>query len=211
MNAKLLRYTIYTTVLPVSGVLWAVVLKDDGGRALACLSLLAALQLTLLMLCRRSLDSIIHPDTAVLQKMGVEYVPIAYQPGRFKADARVSFALNYLSLLPPALIWLACQFPERTEVSVVPGLSYTSPNMALMMAALFTLLIGAAALPFWFHAARAAVIYNTGSEQKRYLLRGFADLLEQREGLYVYQNACKGIFHLPGMEEINGCYWVTHQ
>ena len=210
MNAKLIRYTLYMTLLPISGVLWAIALRDDSTSAMLMLALFAALQLSVLLLCKRSLMPFIHPDTAVLNKMGVQYVPIVYQPGRFKADTQVCAVLTHLSLLPPVLVWLACRSPEAVHVAGVDALTYTAPNMNLMLAALFALLFGVLTFPIWFHAARAAAIYNTGSEKKRYLMRGFADTLEVRGGVAAYQQACKGIFPAPGTDQGDAYYWAIH-
>ena len=207
MNAKLLRYTIYLTLLPVSGVLWAVALRYNINTAVPILCLLAALQLSVLLLCKRSLMNFVHPDTAVLSKMGIPCVPVAYQPGRCKVEARVCSVTMYLSLLPPILIWLACQYPEVIHVGGLDALSYTSPNMALMMLALFAVFAGVLSFPVWFQAARAAAIFAEGSDKKRYLMRGFVDHLDNQGSISAYLDGCKGKF-FPNND--NACYWVTH-
>ena len=210
MNAKLFRYTLYMTLMSVSGVLWAVALRQNSQAALSILFLLAGLQLSVLLMCKRSLINVILPDLNVLKKMGVPYVPIAYQPGRYRIDARVCGVATHLVLLPPVLMWLACQFPQTIEIGGLEVLSYTAPNMNLMLASFITLAIGSLALPTWFHATRAAVIYAEGSEKKRYLYRGFVDVLDRRGGLALYQDARKGRFHTAESAAGEACYWATH-
>ena len=207
MNAKLFRYTIYLTLLPVSGVLWAVALRYNINTAVPMLCLLAALQLSVLLLCKRSLMNFVHPDTAVLSKMGIPCVPVAYQPGRCKVEARVCSVTMYLSLLPPALIWLACQFPETIDVGGLHVFTYATPNLALMASALVLLAVGVLSFPVWFQAARAAAIFAEGSDKKRYLMRGFVDHLDKHGSISAYLDGCKGKF-FPNND--NACYWVTH-
>ena len=117
--------------------------------------------------------------------MKIPGVPVAYEPGRFRIDARFSSAAVWLSLLSPVLVRAAVLHPEQITASPVP-------NISLLLCAFCTLLLGVLALPFWFDSSQAAVIYAEGSERKRYLLMGFAGRLEnRRDSCKTYLSMCR--------------------
>ena len=179
MNARLLRYTIYTAILPVSGVLLILNLKSaDTLTALICI-LATFAQVPVILFCKRDLKQFIRPDVKVLLKMDVPYVPAPYEPGRFKTDARIASGAVWLTLLAPLTAWFAIQFPEAVKISVLNDATYFAPAMFFIVPMLFCLFFGILALPFWFETARANEIFSEINEQKRYLLMGFAEYTVQ--------------------------------
>ena len=192
MNARLLRCTIGMTVLPFSGVMLILAFQHDSAAVNLVLILATLIQLPVVLLCKRAIKPFIRPDAELLTRIGVASVPAAYEPGKFKIDARIASVALWISLIAPFLAWLAIHFPQEVTVSVLNFATYVTPSMSLLVPSLMFVLVGAFALPFWFQTSRANAMYSEGSERKRYLLRGFVDRLEQTGSVQEYISAYKG-------------------
>ena len=191
MNTRLLHYTIGMAVLPLGGALLLFGLRESAGAMLLVVLLTSVLQIPVILVSRAAMRVLIMPDFRALREIGVEYVPAAYEPGRFRVDARVCDAAMWVTALVPFFTWMAIRCPSEVVVPVLNFATYTAPSGNWMLLALLALCVGVAAYPSWMELSRAAVMYAEGSEQKRYLIRGFEDWLEQSGGLQAYLKACR--------------------
>ena len=189
MNARLLRCSLFVLILPIGTTLWMLDAPPDGGRTLLVLLAALGLQLLVLRWCKKQMEPFIHPDPRLLRHLGVSCVPMAYQPGRFRADVRVCSVGLWLSSAAPVFTWLAFQLPRPHDMMRSLG---PLPNADLLLFAAFAILFGGLVFPFWFAVSRAAALYAEGSDQKRYLQRGFLDVLENQRGAgRTYLAACR--------------------
>lgn len=189
MNARLLRCSLFVLVIPVSAALLMLGAGPDGRFTGILLLAALLLQLPVIRYCKNQMDPFIHPDTRILSHMGVAYVPMPYQPGRFRVDVRVCSAGLWLTSAAPVLVWLAQKLPRPLSMMRSVG---PVPNSNLLLFAAFSILFGGLMFPFWFALSRAAALYAEGSDKKRYLLRGFVDVLENQNGASrTYLSACR--------------------
>ena len=191
MNTRVFTCAAVMGSLPLGGMILILMFKNSSFAINLILLIVTLLQLPMINLCRRALKPFICPDAELLTDMGIEYVPAAFEPGRYKIDSRVSSVAMWLGLLGPFFTWLAVLFPREVCVTVLNFASYTAPSMNLLAFAFVTFIIGTLSLPFWFEASRAAAIYSEGSERKRYLLRGFADSIQKNTGVRAFLKAKK--------------------
>ena len=193
MKTRVLRYTLCIAALPVGSIF---LILHFRGRPLltgALLLLTAVFQLPVIQSCKRAMRPFICPDAAVLLELGVDYLPAAYEPGRFGLDARISSGAMWLSLGAPALIWLGTLLPPPPIARTMAEMPGTPVLFYLVVAAVLLLFFGTLAFPYWFETSRAAAIYAEGSDRKRYLLCGFAEKLQHQSCLVQdYLHRCKG-------------------
>ena len=193
MKSRILLYTFHISMLPAGGAFMILVMRDDRTAVDVIVFLVCLLQAAVIMNCKKVMQLFIAPDTEVLQEMNIRYVPIAYEPGRFQIDTKISSAAIWLTLLAPICTRLAISFPETVTVAVAgtAGYSIPMPNFTLLIISICGLLLGLLAFPFWFEMARASAIYAEGSDKKRYLMMGFADSLDECDGFKKYLKACR--------------------
>ena len=191
MNARVFRCAVSMAILPLSGMLFILMFKHNSEAINLILLLVSLLQLPMIFLCKRALRPFIKPDAELLSRMGIEYVPAAFEPGRYQTDSKVSSILIWLSMFAPLFTWLAVHHPKEVCVTVLNFATYTAPSMNLLAFSVFCFIIGTLSLPFWFEASRAAAIYAEGSERKRYLLMGFAESIKKSSGVKSFLKAEK--------------------
>ena len=193
MKTRLLLYTIHISLLPAGAAFMILMMRNDKTAVNVIAFLVCLLQALVIINCKKVMQLFIAPDTEVLKEMNVSYVPTAYEPGRFQIDTRISSIAIWLTLATPILTRIAISFPENVIIASTgtAGYSIPMPNFNLLVIALCTFLIGVIAFPFWFEMARAAAIYAEGSDGKRYLMRGFAESLDETGGFKRYIKACR--------------------
>ena len=193
MRKRLWGCTAALAVLPFAGMVGMLIFKESGLMVGLIMAASMILQMPVILVCKKVVEPFICPDADLLSGMGVEYVPAAYEPGKFSMDSRISSAAIWLGMAAPLLGALAIRFPREVTVTVLNFYTYTAPSMDLLIPAFLLVFVGALALPFWFEVTRANAVFSEGSERKRYLLRGFADKLEEEDGsrsfLAVYRAA----------------------
>ena len=127
MKARLILCTVFTALVPAASVILVAMFSRDSLAMGVILVLGVLLQIPVILSCRHGMKPFIHPDTDILQIMGVEYVPVAYEPGRFRKDAAVCGVLVWATVLPGVLTRLAVRHPET--IAVMGHFHYTMPSL----------------------------------------------------------------------------------
>ena len=183
MNQRILKRAAILAVIPLITVLLTYRSWGSRGLMLSVLLLGTAVQTAAIQFCKLDLGRLIHPTDDMLRQMGAVHVPIPYEPGKYRIDARVTECVMWLSVPAPLLAFLARAFPKEYTVTVLNNFQYTGPNYTLLLLALACTVLGAMALCLWVYLEQARVVYSEPGENRRYLLNGFADALREPEAL----------------------------
>ena len=185
MNHRLIQNGLLVTVVPVLAAvlvgLWDGAVYFRFG--IAGLGLI--LQVLILRQSRQNLRKLTNPSDAVLARMDCPGMAMAYEPERYKWDLRVVTGLSGLSTVTPLAVVMAEQLPTQ---ALKAGAWFTASQKAALWG-LGVIVVSTISHLVWARMEQAAVIVHTGSDKRRYALRGFAEALDQPGGYARYLRA----------------------
>ena len=181
MNTKLLKNAAILAVIPIVFMRLTFGFWGRGAMALEFALLGVLTQILAILRCKRELEPLFRPTVSVLNHMGVTPVPAPYEPGKFRIDFRICSALMWVSVPTPVLCFLARGWTGGPSMArSMPAW----PSLAVLIALLVSfglILLGVLAMGLWVKFGQAMVIANEAGERKRYLYRGFAEEVYQKE------------------------------
>ena len=83
MNKRLLFFALLLAVFPLGGIILILIFKTNPRAANLVLLAVSLLQLPVILLCKNALRPFIHPDDGLLERMGIDFVPVPFEPGRY--------------------------------------------------------------------------------------------------------------------------------
>lgn len=188
MSKRLRLNTLFMSVIPLISMLAVVKFRDSpdiSWYAIAAIGIL--LQIPVIIVCKRNVRNMFQPSLKILRKMRIQGMTCAYDPGRFKADFRVVGVFLWFGTIAPLLTGISIELSEIHTVAVLNFATYTGPNMPLLFLSILILILGIVSLPLWVKFGQAMVVFNEVSEGRRYLYRGYAEVIETGNYFKTYQ------------------------
>ena len=189
MNTRLLQNGLILTIAPLATIAISCYFWGNLPVQLLVLLLGMVLQAAAVILCKRDLRRLIWPDFQVLEDMKFENIPAVFDRHRYKADARVFGLLAWLGVPAQGCVLLAKAFSAPVKTMALVSVPELAPNVLMITGGLLCVFFGALNFMLWAKFSQAAAIYGEISEKKRYLLRGFAEILDQPGGYARYLSA----------------------
>lgn len=191
MYKIVMRDSAFLAVVPLLTMLAVINLNGNSAAGLAACVMGVFVQIPVIHMCKKNVRKIFQPPVAAIKLLGVKRVSCAYEPGRYKADFRVTGVLIWLSILAPFALCFALLLKKTYTVPVLNYASYEGPQMVLVLVSLIFLLLGMIMLPLWVKFGQAMIIMNEGNDGKRYLYRGFAEYIEESSQFSAYEKLIK--------------------
>ena len=178
MRRRIIKNALITLVVPFATIIFLARFSYSQKMQIILVVCGTLLQIMIVFLCKRSMKSIVKPDLEMMISSGVERMPAPYEPGRFDIDFRISSFTAMLGVLAPILAYMAYIFKKKVSASVLQLIISEPPNISFIFLSLAAMIIGALSLVMWVMAGQAKTIANEGSENKRYLYRGYAEKMD---------------------------------
>ena len=186
MRSRLMRDAFFMAVCPFVSVILIAAFWGDQSRCLEIVLTGTLVQVVITLFCRKGARLLYAPSRENMLRMGTERIPAAYEPGKYDRDHHIAGGCTFLGAAAPALGYLAQLYPETVTNAMLDQLSYETANLALLGVALVCTLVGSMGLIIWVKVGQVREIANEGGENRRYLLRGFAEAVEDRCFLFDY-------------------------
>lgn len=186
MNLRLLRHTTILTAIPlltllVSARVWGLDLRLQ----IPVLLLGSLLHVAVLHHCVQDLQPLLHPTMEMMHALHAQHIPMAYEPDRFRWDVKFLQVFLWVGVPAPFLFLVARLWPWFfPDCATICSLS-----VGWTVTAFLSLLGGLLSLGLWARFTQAHVIASTPGENRRYLLRGFAEELDRPGGYQACQTA----------------------
>ena len=180
MRKRIIRDALFILAVPLTSII--LLSRFSGTRRVQLVFVVcgALIQLIVVLMCMKNMMHLMKPDIEYLLAEHVERVPAPYEPGRFDTDYKIFTIAAMLGTLTPILTYLARLYTRTITVSALNIMTYESPDMNLLILSLVSWIGGALAFVLWAKIGQARVIANEGSDSKRYLYMGYAEMIDEK-------------------------------
>ena len=186
MKKKILQCSVLIFIIPLATILCFSSLWHSAHARMAVLASGLLIQLFAVTFCKRKFKTLFKPTLNIAENMGIERIAVPYEPGKYKMDLSITNAGIYLSLPAPVFAYCAKLHPKEVVVPVLNFVSCKTANLDLLLLSFALMLIGALSLAIWSKLGQAVVIANEPGEKNRYLLRGFAEAVDNDSYYFCY-------------------------
>ena len=178
MRRRILLDSLLLAIVPMAAVYLTLTFRADVSARTLFAVLGVMLQIPLIYTCRLDMRRFFAPSLEALDHLHISSIPAPYQPGKFKVDTAVTNMGMWMSMAAAPMVFIAMLFPTTTTVSGLEFASYTTPNLTLLILSFVSIILSCLSFALWVKFKQANQIFDQGSERKRYLYRGFAEVID---------------------------------
>ena len=191
MKKKLLKNSILIFTIPFVTILCFSWVWSHSNARMGVLFAGIALELAAITMCKKKMKTIFRPLLHIAENMGIERMATPYEPGKYNTDFIVANIGIYLAALAPICAYTAKLHPKQVVIPVLNFVSYEAANLDLLLLSFALMTAGALSLAIWSKLGQAVAITNELGEKNRYLLRGFAEAVDNDSCYFCYDALSK--------------------